>query len=188
MTDAAAAIARSPSAAANARRRDNWCVAVGAVAALLFAAVGNHAAASLGTLACVTPTIIVTDLRERRIPTPLVHASAIILAIAVGLTAAVGQPNRVLHAAIGLVVVGGPFLGVHLVSPAGMGYGDVRLAALTGTAVAYGTSASVAIACAVVAVTASGVSCLIRQEHSAPFAAYIFPVALVTITAGVLSH
>jgi prepilin signal peptidase PulO-like enzyme (type II secretory pathway) len=85
-------------------------------------------------------------------------------------------------ATIGLIVVVGAFLGVHLASPSGMGYGDVRLAALTGTAVAYGTNESFAVACAVVAAAASEVSCLIRQQQSVPFAAFVLPIALVTIT------
>jgi leader peptidase (prepilin peptidase) / N-methyltransferase len=171
-----------------AYRRNNWCVAVGAVAALSSAAVGNPAVASIAALACVTPTIIATDLRERRIPTKLVHASAIILAIAVGVTVAAGQPSRALHATIGLFAVGGAFLGVHLILPRGMGCGDVRLAALTGIAVAYGTSASVAVSCAVVAAAASGASCLIRRQPSAAFAAYILSIALVAIALGALRH
>jgi leader peptidase (prepilin peptidase) / N-methyltransferase len=188
MTHDASAIAPPAIGAAKARRRDNWCVAVGAVASLLFAAFGNHAGASMAALACVTPMIISTDLRERRIPKRLVHASAIILAIAVSLTVTAGQPSRALHATIGLVAVGGAFLGVHLASPSGMGYGDVRLAALTGTAVAYGTSPSVAVSCAVVAAVASAVSCLIRRQQSAPFAAFLLPVALVAIAVGALNR
>jgi leader peptidase (prepilin peptidase) / N-methyltransferase len=188
MTDHTSTIAPPANDAANICRRENWFVAVGAVVALFFAVVGNHAVASIAALACVTPMIIATDLRERRIPTQLIHASAIILAIAVGVTVAAGQPGRALHATIGLVAVGGAFLAVHLISPAGMGYGDVRLAALTGTTVAYGTNASVAVACAVVAAAASAVSCLIRRKQSAPFAAYVLPIALVTIAVDTLGH
>jgi Flp pilus assembly protein protease CpaA len=187
MTNHAPETALPASDPAKAHQHENWCVGAGAVAAPLVAAVGNHAVASIAALACVTPMIIAADLRERRIPTPLIHASALILAIAVGVTAAAGQPVRAVHATIGLVGVGGVFLGVHLVSPEGMGYGDVRLAALTGAAVAYGTSASLAVACAVVAATASGVSCLIRRRQSAPFAAYALPIALVIIATSVLN-
>jgi leader peptidase (prepilin peptidase) / N-methyltransferase len=181
MTDHASAVAPAAMGAAKARRRDNWSVAAGAVIALSFAAVGNHALASIAAIGCVTPMIIGTDLQERRIPTPLIHASASILAISIGATVARGEPSRALHATIGLVVVGGAFLVVHLISPNGMGYGDVRLAALTGTAVAYGTSVTIAVACAVVAAAAPGVSCLIRRHQSAPFAAFVLPLALVTI-------
>jgi leader peptidase (prepilin peptidase) / N-methyltransferase len=188
MTVQASAITPAAINATELRRRDKWSIAAGAVVALLFAAVGNHAVASIAALACVTPKIIIADLRKRRIPTPLVHASAIILAFAAGMTAATGQPSRALQATIGLVVVGGAFLGVHLASPSGMGYGDVRLASLTGTAVAYGTSVSTAVACAVVAAAASGVSCLIRRRQSAPFAAFILPIALVTVVIQTFSY
>jgi hypothetical protein len=34
---------------------------------------------------------------------------------------------------IGLLVLGGAFLAVHLISPGGLGFGDLRLAALCGT-------------------------------------------------------
>jgi leader peptidase (prepilin peptidase) / N-methyltransferase len=184
-----ALVTKAPaSCSAKARRRDNCCIAAGAIAASVFAAVGNHAVASIAVLACVAPMIIGTDLRERRIPTPLIQASAVILAIAVSVTAATGQPSRALHATIGLVVVGGVFLAVHLASPRGIGYGDVRLAALTATAVAYGTGASVAVACAVVATAASGLSCLLRREQSAPFAAFLLPAALVAIAGAALNH
>jgi hypothetical protein len=181
MTGHASAVAPPAMGAAKARRRDNWSVAAGAVIALSFAAVGNHALASIAAIGCVTPMIIGTDLHERRIPTRLIHSSAIILAISVGVTAAAGQPSQALHATLGLVAVGGAFLAVHLVIPCGTGYGDVRLASLTGTAVAYGTSVTMAVACAVVAAAASGVSCLIRRHQSAPFAAFVLPIALVTI-------
>jgi leader peptidase (prepilin peptidase) / N-methyltransferase len=145
------------------------------------AAVGNHALAALAALGCVTPAIVATDLRERRIPTRLVHGSAVILAIVVVLAVASGQPDRALHAAVGLVIVGGAFLAVHLVSPSGMGFGDVRLAALAGTAVAYGASAGAAIACAVAAAAASGMACLLRRQRSAPFATFIAPIALMLL-------
>jgi leader peptidase (prepilin peptidase) / N-methyltransferase len=152
-----------------------------------FAAVGNRTVASFAALAFVTPMIIGADLRERRIPTHLIHVSALILAISVGVTMAAGQPRQALYASIGLVVVGGAFLAVHLVVPTSMGYGDVRLASLTGTAVAYGTSVSTAVACAVGAAAASGVSCLIRRQQSAPFAAFVLPISLVTIAGGSIS-
>jgi leader peptidase (prepilin peptidase) / N-methyltransferase len=180
MTDYAPTIAPAASNTTRPRRRDKWSVAAGAVVALLFAAVGSPAIASFAALVCVTPMIIAADVHDRRIPTPLIHASALILATSIGVTAAGGQPSRALHATIGLVVVGGAFLSAHLVSPRGMGYGDVRLAALTGTAVAYGTNVSAAVACAVVAAAASGVWCLSRREQSAPFAAFVLPIALVT--------
>jgi leader peptidase (prepilin peptidase) / N-methyltransferase len=180
MTRHVPTVAPPVSDAAKTRRRDNWSVAAGAVGALLFAVVGNHAMASIAALACVAPMIIAADLRERRIPTQLIHASAIILTMSVGVTVAEGEPKRALHATIGLVVVSSAFLVVHLISPSGLGYGDVRLAAVTSAAVAYGTSVSMAVACAVVAAAASGVSCLIRRQQSAPFAAFILPIALVT--------
>jgi leader peptidase (prepilin peptidase) / N-methyltransferase len=181
MTDHAATIATPANVTTKPRRCDKWSVAAGAVVGLTFAAVGSHAVASFAALASVTPMIIAADLHGRRIPTPLVHASAIVLAASIGATVARGEPSRALYAATGLVVVGGAFLAVHLISPRGMGYGDVRLAALTGTAVAYGTNVSVAVVCAVVAAAASGVWCLSRRKQSAPFAAFILPISLITI-------
>ena len=44
------------------------------------------------------------------------------------------------HAAAGATLVGAAFLVVHLVQPRSLGFGDVRLAALTGALTAYGTA------------------------------------------------
>jgi leader peptidase (prepilin peptidase) / N-methyltransferase len=82
---------------------------------------------------------------------------------------------------IGLIVVGGAFLAVHLISPSGLGFGDVRLAAICGTAVAFGTSVTAAALCVIAAATLAGATCGLARRPSVPLAAYLLPASLVTL-------
>ena len=78
------------------------------------------------------------DLVCLRIPTTFVHVAGGVTLVAVGLAAVVAGPAEALvGAAIGGGLYAG-FLGIfYLVSPAMLGLGDVRLAALIGTVVGW---------------------------------------------------
>lgn len=92
-----------------------------AAAALLGAAIGIEPAVL--TVLAVAAVAAIVDLRERRIPDELVLlASAVVVVMTVFGSA---SPTGV---ALGAVAAAGPLLLIHVVSPAAMGFGDVKLA------------------------------------------------------------
>ena len=69
------------------------------------------------------------DAVERRLPNALVAGAALPVLIALA-----GSPELVRSAALGALVVAGPLLVTHLVTPSGMGFGDVKAGAVLGAA------------------------------------------------------
>lgn len=73
------------------------------------------------------------DLRTRRIPTSFVGATAGMCGgLIVCWSIVLDRPGAIVGAVVGACMAGGLFLVLHLVSPAGLGLGDVRYAALVG--------------------------------------------------------
>ena len=66
------------------------------------------------------------DVRERRLPNLLTLPGAVVILLAAALAA------RGLPALAGAAALGGIYLLVHVISPAGMGAGDVKLALALG--------------------------------------------------------
>lgn len=83
-----------------------------------------------GTLAAGGVAALV-DLRTRRLPNRLVLLGA--MAALAGVL--VGAPSTAMSAAAGALGLAGPLLVAHLLAPAGVGFGDVKLAATLGLAV-----------------------------------------------------
>ena len=115
--------------------------------------------------ACVLAWLTVLsvyDIRERRLPNWLtMPGAAVILAVA----AAVGRGVPSLLGAIGLA---GLYLAVHLIAPAAMGAGDVKLAAgLGGLTGSFGFDAWALAALAAPLLTAVwGCVLLVRRSES----------------------
>jgi len=85
-------------------------------------------------LAPVLVGLSIIDLRERRLPDrivlPAFGVGFVLLAIgALG----DGTPSRIGMAALGAVVFAGLLLVLHLISPSGLGFGDVKLGLLLGS-------------------------------------------------------
>jgi leader peptidase (prepilin peptidase) / N-methyltransferase len=82
--------------------------------------------------AALAPILVVAaavDRRWHRLPDRLTLPAAALLATLVALAAAIeDDAGLVIGALTGALVLGGVLLAVHLVSPAGMGFGDVKLA------------------------------------------------------------
>lgn len=108
------------------------------IGAALAVAVGLAAAAAAGggsvpaalAIAALVPAAVV-DVRERRLPDRLVAGGGVVLLAATIVTGSF----EVTSMAAGAVVFAGPILLLHLVSPAAMGFGDVKLAVVLGAAI-----------------------------------------------------
>ncbi len=75
----------------------------------------------------------VVDVTEHRLPNVLVLPAYPVLAALVALAAAVDhQPGALARAVLGAAALFAVLLGLALVSPAGMGFGDVKLGGLAG--------------------------------------------------------
>lgn len=72
----------------------------------------------------------VVDVRSRRIPNRLVVL--VVVAAALGVVAASSPGDAASDAVLGAVGLGGPMLLIHLLSPASIGFGDVKLGAALG--------------------------------------------------------
>jgi leader peptidase (prepilin peptidase)/N-methyltransferase len=113
--------------------------------------------ALLGWMAALS----VIDLRERRLPNVLTLPGAAVIVVAAVVC------GRGLPALVGAVALAGAYLVVHLIDPAGMGAGDVKLAlglgALTG---AFGVEAWMVAALGASLLTA--VAGLVSHRRSVP--------------------
>lgn len=86
------------------------------------------------TVAMLAPAAVI-DVRVRRLPDVWV-AAALATFVVVGMVSwAVGNPPPSMAMLGGALLAAGPILAMHLVSPASMGFGDVKAAAVIGLAV-----------------------------------------------------
>ncbi len=106
-------------------------VASAALVAASFADYGLGGRALLGAVLCSVLTLLTAiDIRHRLLPNAIVLPSTALIAVIVAAT----EPGKlVLHAVVG-VAFAGVLLPVALLSPAGLGMGDVKLALLIGVA------------------------------------------------------
>ena len=112
-------------------------------------------------IAVVTPPLVVADLRERRLPNPLVAAAALGLGAscaAVLASGADGAAASVGRAALGVLGGGGALLVLALAG--GIGMGDVKLGGVLAGAAALVDPAGVPLA-ALVAGTAGGIGAVV---------------------------
>ena len=76
--------------------------------------------------------LAVIDARTKKLPNRIVYPTLAVSAVYLAVAALAGAPVDLLGAGIGFLGYGGGLLVVALVSPKGMGMGDVKLAALIG--------------------------------------------------------
>lgn len=87
----------------------------------------------------------VIDMETLRLPDRLVGPSVLVGALAVGVSAAVdGSLTPIAGALTGAAIYFGILLVTHLIHPAGMGFGDVKLAFLMGMALGWPTEGGLA--------------------------------------------
>jgi leader peptidase (prepilin peptidase)/N-methyltransferase len=83
-------------------------------------------------------TLALIDWRTRLLPTRIIAPTYLALVPLVVIAAlASGEPRLLLRAAIGWAVMGGLYVLLWIVYPAGMGYGDVRLSGILGIVLGY---------------------------------------------------
>jgi leader peptidase (prepilin peptidase)/N-methyltransferase len=81
----------------------------------------------------VLVVLSVVDIREHRLPNRIVlPAIAVGLAGIVAVSLVDGEPGDIGRAVLGGVLYGGLLVIPHLINPAGMGFGDVKLGVLLG--------------------------------------------------------
>jgi leader peptidase (prepilin peptidase)/N-methyltransferase len=90
----------------------------------------------IAVMSCALAALLIAvgwiDLEHRIIPNRLTYPAIVVFAVVIVVGWAFGEPIDPARAAIGLVVYGGGLLLVALLSPRGMGMGDVKLGALIG--------------------------------------------------------
>jgi len=146
-------------------------VAVGLVAVALAVSAGA-AVVPLAPIAVVASAI---DLRWHRLPDRLTGAAAVVVGVGV-LTAAVvtGDPALVGRAVTGAVVLAGLLLVVHLVSPRGMGFGDVKFGVPLGLALGAASLADVVMALLVASILGAVAGMVVRARHRDRARAFAF--------------
>ena len=156
-----------PAHASRTRRRTIVVVALLSIFALaVAAAIGS---APLGAAAAVALLVraAVIDIEQRRLPDAWVAAStsALVTVFLVGST--IGQPLDLGQSIGGAVAMALPVLVLHLVSPASMGFGDVKVAAVLGTAVGTIDWRLGAVALCLAALTGAAAGLVTRRESIA---------------------
>jgi leader peptidase (prepilin peptidase)/N-methyltransferase len=118
-------------------------LAAGAVTAVLLGALAARVhptlvlAAACWLAACAVP-LACTDIAVQRLPDPLTGAAYAGTALLLLIAAAVGGPwSALFRALLGGLALAGFYLLLMLISPSGMGLGDVKLAASLGTLLAW---------------------------------------------------
>jgi leader peptidase (prepilin peptidase)/N-methyltransferase len=144
----------------------------------------------VGTAALVAPFLGVMlaaaliDARHRIIPNRLLYPSLLAFGAAVAVLGVAGEASPA-TAGLGLVACGGGLLVVHLVSPGGMGMGDVKLAALIGLVLGALGWSYVAVA-VMVGVLAGGLAAVAmlaagrRRKDTLPFGPFLALGAIVS--------
>lgn len=91
-----------------------------------------YTAGVIALLFMMLEAVAVIDIEHQIVPNRIVYPSFIVFGALVGLGAAIGDDMELVRASVGFLAFGGGLLLVALVSPGGMGMGDVKLAALIG--------------------------------------------------------
>jgi leader peptidase (prepilin peptidase)/N-methyltransferase len=137
----------------------------------------------------VMVTCSAIDLHHRIIPNRIIVPSLVVFGAAVSGLALAGQPLSPATGALGLLGYGGGLFVVTLISPSGMGMGDVKLAAVIGLVLGALGWVYVGVA-AMVAVLSGGVGAVVTLlrggtgKDAIPFGPYLAGGAVVSALVG----
>ncbi len=138
------------------------------------------AAPATGASVVVLVSAALVDVAEHRLPNGLVAVAA--LPVVVTLIAA-GSGDLARSAAVGAVMFAGPLLLTHLVSPAGMGFGDVKAGAVLGAALGL-IDPQVALLALVLGLASAAAWGLARRARSVAFGPGLVTGALLALAIG----
>ena len=151
------------------------------LAALCFVVIDSTADAIVGALGCALLVVVsVVDLEERRVPNRLVLPA---LAVALVVRTALDPSPRWLA---GAVLAGGTLLALALIHPAGLGMGDVKLAAFLGAWLAWNGVLALVLASFVAFVPALGLIVMrgrAARKVALPFAPFLALGGIVALLA-----
>ena len=146
-------------------------------------------AALLAPFLALLVAISLIDFRTKKIPNRLVYPAYLVAAVAIVVADLVGSELDAIRAGIGFLAYGIGLLAIALISPRGMGMGDVKLAALIGLVLGAIGLRYVAVAAAV-GVAIGGVASVIAllagagRKTRIPFGPFLAAGAAVAAFAG----
>jgi leader peptidase (prepilin peptidase)/N-methyltransferase len=146
-------------------------------------------AALIAPFLALLVAISVIDLRHRKIPNRLVYPALVVAAVFVAVAGVAGSTIDVVRAGLGFLAYGVGLLVVALISPRGMGMGDVKLAALIGLVLGGIGLRYVGVA-AGVGILAGGVGAIVAllagagRKSALPFGPFLAFGAAVAVFAG----
>jgi leader peptidase (prepilin peptidase) / N-methyltransferase len=145
------------------------------VTLIVAAVVGAVPVGAAAAVALLVPAAVV-DVQQRRLPDGWVAGALAVLVTTLAVGSAFGRPTDIgptmTGALAGSVAMASAVLVLHLVSPASMGFGDVKTAVVLGAAVGTIDWRLGAIALCVAALTGAGVG-LGTRRHTIPFGPFL---------------
>jgi leader peptidase (prepilin peptidase)/N-methyltransferase len=158
--------------------------ALAVIALAAAAAVGTVPVAGAIGVAMLVPAAVI-DIEERRLPDAWVGAGAVAVIVTLVVDSVVGQPHDTgvpAGVAFGALAMALPVLALHLVSPASMGFGDVKAAVVLGAAVGTADArlAAVALCLAAAGGAAAG---LATRRRTIPFGPFLVVASLLVLLA-----
>jgi leader peptidase (prepilin peptidase) / N-methyltransferase len=131
------------------------------------------------TIALLVPAAVI-DVEERRLPDVWVATALITLVVALTGASASGRDVEVIGPIAGALAMMLPLLALHLVSPAAMGFGDVKAAAVLGAALGSVDWRLAAVALCVAALLGS-VTGLAGRRRSIAFGPHLVAASIVVL-------
>lgn len=166
-------------------RRSSWIwrvASMGAVAAGLVMAVLGHVPLASGCAVAVLVPAALIDAHHRRLPNRWVGSAAATFAAASIVQLGLGEPLDATDAALGAIVVAGPMLALHLLSPTAMGFGDVKAGIVLGASLGA-IDWQLALAGLALAAGATSIVAIIRNRSVVAFGPGLVAGSLVALGA-----
>lgn len=143
---------------------------------------------ALAALVGLMPAIAVIDLKHRIIPNRIMYPALVAFPVYLAVARLAGAPVDLVDMILGFALYGGGLLVIALISPHGMGMGDVKLAALIGLVLGAVDLRAVGVA-AGVGILAGGVAAIVAllagagRKSALPFGPFLAFGAVVAVFA-----